>query len=89
MQTVKGIEKEFPGQEHFITLVSFNGLGRKVMHFSEPVSKLAMINGSRYKPAASTPLYDAMGFSFAKLRDHLEKVSDQSEELYLFLIRSK
>ena len=78
VQTVKGIEKEFPEQEHFISLVSFNGLGQKVMHFTEPVSKLEMINGSSYRPAASTPLYDAMGFSFAKLRNHLEKVSDHN-----------
>ena len=78
VQTVKGIEKEFPEQEHFISLVTFNGLGRKVMHFSEPVGRLETINGSSYKPSASTPLFDAMGFSFAKLRDHLEKVSDHN-----------
>ena len=27
VQTIKGIEKEFLEQEHFISLVSFNGLG--------------------------------------------------------------
>lgn len=27
VQTIKGIEKQFPEQEHFISFVSFNGLG--------------------------------------------------------------
>ena len=29
VQTIKGIEKQFPEQEHFISFVSFNGLGIK------------------------------------------------------------
>jgi len=28
VQTVKGIEKQFPEQGHFISFVSFNGLGQ-------------------------------------------------------------
>jgi len=76
VQTAKGIEKQYPEQEHLITLVSFNGLGRKVLHFIDPVEKLDQINASRYKPEASTPLYDAMGFSFSKLKQVLENVKD-------------
>ncbi len=68
VQTVKGIEKEFPEQEHFISLITFNGLGQKILHFADPVNKLEMIDDSRYKPDATTPLYDAIGFSCAKLR---------------------
>ena len=29
VQTLKGIEKDFPEQEHFISLVTFNGMGQK------------------------------------------------------------
>src|SRR6187200_2950278 len=76
VQTVKGIEKEFPEQEHFISLVTFNGIGQKVLHFLDPVNKLELIDDKRYKPDASTPLYDAMGFSLAKLRQALEKTTD-------------
>ena len=68
VQTVKGIEKEFPEQEHFISLVTFNGYGHKLLHFIDPVSRLEQIDENRYRPDASTPLFDAMGFSFAKLR---------------------
>jgi Mg-chelatase subunit ChlD len=76
VQTVKGIGKQFPEQEHFISLISFNGIGQKILHFIDPVEKLELINDSRYVPEASTPLYDAMGFSFAKLRQVLENVKD-------------
>lgn len=76
VQTVKGIAKEYPEQEHFISLVSFNGLGQKLLHFIDPVEKLDLIDDQRYKPDASTPLFDAMGFSFAKLRHVLENVKD-------------
>ena len=76
VQTVKGIEKEFPEQEHFISLVTFNGLGHKILHFVDPVSKLESIDEKRYRPDASTPLYDAMGFSFTKLRQVVENLTD-------------
>jgi|WetSurMetagenome_2_1015567.scaffolds.fasta_scaffold02160_2 hypothetical protein len=73
VQTVKGIEKEFPEQEHFISLVTFNGLGHKTLHFTDAISKLEMIDDSRYQPDANTPLYDAIGFSCTKLRNSLGK----------------
>ncbi len=76
VQTVKGIEKEFPGQEHFVSLVTFNSLGHKTLHFADPVGNLEMIDDSRYKPDSLTPLYDAMGFSFAKLTNYLENETD-------------
>lgn len=76
VQTVKEIGKEFPEQEHFISLVTFNGLGQKLLHFIDPVNKLESIDETRYQPNASTPLYDAMGFSLVKLRQHLEGKTD-------------
>jgi uncharacterized protein YegL len=76
VQTVKGIEKEFPEQEHFISLVTFNGIGQKILHFIDPVSRLESIDEKRYQPNASTPLYDAIGFSFAKLRQVVENLTD-------------
>jgi hypothetical protein len=72
VQTIKGIEQQFPEQEHFISLISFNGLGQKVIHFMDPTSKLEQINDSLYRPDASTPLYDAMGTGINKLKLALE-----------------
>jgi Mg-chelatase subunit ChlD len=71
VQTMKGIAQQFPDQEHFISAVSFNGLGQKVLHDQDPVEKLEQIDASRYKPDADTPLYDAMGFAIGKLRTAL------------------
>jgi len=72
VQTVKGIEKQFPEQRHYISLVSFNGLGNKLLHFIDPVDKLQELDAQRYRPDASTPLHDAMGFGINKLRQFLE-----------------
>ena len=76
VQTIKGIEKDFPEQEHFISLVTFNGRGRKVIHFTEPAAKLETIDSRKYQPNSSTPLYDAMGDSITSLRQALEKQTD-------------
>jgi hypothetical protein len=72
VQSIKGIEKQFPEQEHIISMVSFNDLDNKVLHFVNPVNKLDSINDSTYNPASMTPLYDAMGFSISKLKKYLE-----------------
>jgi uncharacterized protein YegL len=76
VQTVKGIGQQYPEQEHLITLITFNGLGQKLLHFADPVEKLEQIDSSRYMPDASTPLYDAMGFAIGKLRQALADVKD-------------
>lgn len=76
VQTVKGIEKQYPEQEHFISLITFNGMGLKTLHFADPVNKLEMIDDSRYQPDANTPLFDAVGFSCAKLRNILGNSTD-------------
>lgn len=76
VQTIKGIGKDFPEQEHFISFVTFNGMGQKILHFMEPAAKLEMIDGSKYQPNYSTPLYDAMGYSMTKLNHALDKQTD-------------
>ena len=72
VQSIKGIEEQFPEQEHIISLVSFNDIENKILHFVDPVEKLDVINDSNYKPASLTPLYDAMGFSISKLQHYLD-----------------
>jgi len=72
VQSIKGIQKQFPEQEHDISIISFNGNGNKVLHFMDDVSKLNTIDSSNYKPDSMTPLYDAMGFGFTKLRKKLK-----------------
>ena len=71
VQTVKGVEKQYTEQEHFISLVTFNGLGVKTLLWNEPVAKLELIDGEKYQPNSLTPLFDAMGFSITRLRHEL------------------
>lgn len=76
VQTVQGVEKQYPEQEHLISFISFNGLGRKLLHFIDPVSKLKPIDDSSYKPDSGTPLFDAIGFGVNKLKQVLEGQTD-------------
>ncbi|MBW6534144.1 MAG: VWA domain-containing protein [Mariniphaga sp.] len=76
VQTIKGVEKQFPEQEHFISLVSFNGLGIKEILFNEPVKHLKEIDEKKYQPDSSTPLYDAIGFSIIKLKRELDSIPE-------------
>jgi hypothetical protein len=76
VQTIKGIELKFPEQEHFISLVSFNSLEHKVLHFIDPAQKLEEINDTSYRPNSGTPLYDAIGFGITKLKQHLADHTD-------------
>ncbi len=76
VQTIKGIEKQFPDQEHSISFLTFNGLGQKFHHFNHPAGKLQEINEKNYRPDASTPLFDAMGHSLHKVKQLLDGQTD-------------
>ena len=76
VQTIQGIEKQFPDQEHTISFLTFNSLGQKFHHFNHPVAKLQKINEKNYNPDSGTPLFDAMGHSLLKVKHHLEGQTD-------------
>ena len=73
MQIIAGRE---PEQEHLISMVSFNGAEHKTHHWKENVLSLEKLNTENYRPGASTPLLDAMGFSLTRLRNELEGNKD-------------
>ncbi len=76
VQTIKGVEQQFPEQQHFISLISFNGLSRKTHLWRQPVSSLNALTADTYKPDASTPLFDAMGTSLGRLSAELDGEAD-------------
>jgi hypothetical protein len=78
VDSIKLIEKEFPEQEHLISMLSFNSKKINVMHFAEPVKNINAINNSRYNPECSTPLYDAMAFGLLKMKQLLENRENNS-----------
>jgi uncharacterized protein YegL len=76
VQTIQGIEKKFPEQEHFISLVSFNGMNVKKLHELDPAKTLQEIDETKYRPYGSTPLFDAMGSGIAIVENGLREVKD-------------
>ena len=72
VQTVKGVEEQYPEQEHFISFVTFNGLGITEHLFNAPVKNLLQLEAKTYRPDASTPLYDAIGYGVSKLERILD-----------------
>ena len=68
VQTIKGLENKFPEQQHFISLITFNGMGVKTHLDKQAVCKLSQIDEKTYQPDSMTPLYDAIGLSVLKLR---------------------
>ncbi len=78
VQTVKGVATQFPEQEHLISFVSFNGLATTTHLERVGVAELNELDGSKYQPAASTPLFDAMGDSIAALRKETDQATDHN-----------
>jgi len=71
VQTIKGVAKKYPEQEHYITVITFNTLQISTQLYCKSVSKLKELSGVSYKPDAGTPLFDAMGYGINKLRKKL------------------
>ena len=78
VQTIKGIEIKFPEQQHFISLVTFNGLGVKTLLDKTPVASLTQIDPNTYHPDSMTPLYDAISLSVLKLKIDLAAIENSN-----------
>lgn len=76
MQTIQASQQEFPDQQHFITLVTFNGLGIRSLIVRQPVASLQPLDDTRYRPQSMTPLYDAMGFSCTELEQAVRNLPE-------------
>jgi len=76
VQSVKGVQKQYPEQEHFVSLVSFNSSEIRTILALAPVEQLREINAKSYEPDAMTPLYDAMGFTISKLKSEVSKLNN-------------
>lgn len=67
VQTILHAQEEFPEQQHFITLVTFNGKGIRTPILRQPVARLQPLDHRTYHPDSLTPLFDAMGLSCLEL----------------------
>lgn len=71
IQTIRKAQTDFPEQEHFVSLVSFNSGGIKTIHDCIPANEISEIEAEKYNPNYGTPLFDAMGFSIKDLQQHV------------------
>ncbi len=73
VQTIKGASKQFPDQQHTVSLVTFNGLSISTRLENQPVDQLQELTDALFKPDASTPLFDALGRSLLRTEWLVEK----------------
>ena len=74
LQTIRMAKEDHPDQEHFVTLVAFDGtpqegLRYNVIYDSAPATEIKDITSAQYRPYGNTPLFDAMGKAINELRD--------------------
>ena len=67
IQTIRSAQKKHEGQEHFVSLVTFND-DVKIVYDCVNVNDVKELNADTYRPDCCTALYDAMGFSLNALR---------------------
>lgn len=72
VQTIQGAQAQFPNQQHRVSLVTFNGLGIRTLLDNQPTADVLPLSDEAYTPAASTPLFDAMGRSLMRLEFQTE-----------------
>ena len=67
LQTVRQMQKKFPGQEQHVTLVTFD-TGHTNWHYDNvPAEQTKDLAWNAYNPGGGTPLYDAMGAAISKV----------------------
>ncbi|WP_300435990.1 VWA domain-containing protein [Christiangramia sp.] len=84
VQTIKGVENKYSEQEHFISFLTFNGLGITEHLFNQAVRNLKQIDNECYRPGASTPLYDAIGYGVSKLEKIIGNKRDSNVLVTVF-----
>jgi hypothetical protein len=68
IQTIQAAQKEFPGQQQFVTLSAFNSSHIHTIYDAVPADHVEQLSSKEYVPSCSTPLYDAMGDALTHLK---------------------
>lgn len=78
LQTVRQMQKMFPDQKQFVTLVTFDTCHTTWHYDNTPASRTKDLDWKAYNPSGGTPLYDAMGTAISKVN---AQVSDDDNVL--------
>ena len=73
IQTMKNMEKAYPEQKHFFTLLTFNSNGFVFRYNNVRVSDIKEYGDEDFQPDALTPLYDAIGKGMNELSRNVGK----------------
>ena len=72
LQTVRQMQKKFPDQQQFVTLVTFDSEHTTWHYDNAPASRTKNLDWKAYNPGGGTPLYDAMGKAISKVMAQTE-----------------
>ena len=78
-------QEEFPGQKHFVSIVTFEGDGIKGIKSRRdrvPIESVSDFTKEDYRPGGCTPLYDAMG----KTLNELEGLIHEGDRVFATII---
>ncbi|MBP7497773.1 MAG: hypothetical protein KA792_08935, partial [Bacteroidales bacterium] len=65
---IRTITKKFPMQQHYFSLITFNGYGVKKHYWHENIEKIITLSNKDYIPDENTPLLDTLGIVITKLK---------------------
>lgn len=72
LQTISNAQREHAEQQHFVSFVTFNTNGIRTVMDRKEVEADKTLKWTDYQPDACTPLFDAMGQSINKLKNHVK-----------------
>lgn len=73
LQTVRKMQKKFPDQQQFVTLLTFDSEHTTWHYDSTPAEQTKDLKWKAYNPCAATPLYDAIGKGISKVNAQIEE----------------
>lgn len=78
LQSIRSAQKKYEDQEHYVSFVTFNSDGVKLVLDRVDAKSVEDITPAQYNPACCTPLYDAIGKSVTELK---KSVADNEKVL--------
>ena len=72
LQTVRMMQKKYPNQQQYVTLMTFDSDHTKLHYDNTPADKTTDLEWKAYNPCAATPLYDAIGKGVSKVNAQIE-----------------
>ena len=80
IQTIKKLEKEYPDQKYFVSLITFSD-DMQVVMMDVPASEVKELTMETYEPGGGTALWYAMGQGISKLQDKVTPLMNDTSKI--------